>query len=272
MDLLKRIVVGVIFVPLLLYLYYEGGLWLLGFFSLLTALSTYEMFKMSSINNNLLLCLNILIAVLLFCQIALDLSHIILLLLCILLINGGIDVLFGHTDGFIKRVSTSLFAIVYPAIGFGLTYRLTEPFFALTYAISQPHYVSLLPILAICIWMTDTCAYFVGKTLGRHKGIFKCSPNKTLEGFIAGLLAPLGCSAILCNVAPEIYTWWHIVAIGVSAGLFGQFGDLFESMIKRDMGVKDSSHIIPGHGGVLDRFDSLLIAGPVLYLMMLFIV
>jgi len=263
MDLLKRVIVAVIFVPLLLFVYYTGGVWLLCVFSFLSMLCTYEIFKMLPSRNSVIMYINIVLSVLLFCQIAYPQLDMVLCLLCLLLINGGIDLLCGRTEGFINRISHTIFACVYPAMGFGLTYRLT---YQMTY-----HYEMLLPILAICIWMTDTCAYFIGKTFGKHKGIFKCSPNKTLEGFYAGLIAPLLCSFILYSVISDYYPWGQIIAVGVAAGLFGQVGDLFESMIKRDMGVKDSSHLIPGHGGVLDRFDSLLLAGPVLYVMLFFV-
>jgi len=259
MDLTKRIIVGVIFVPLLLLVYYVGGIWLLCVFSILSMLCTYEIFELLPTTNKAIMYINILLSVLLFCQIAYPQLDMVLCLLCLLLINGGIDLLLGHTEGFITRISHMIFACLYPAIGFGLAYRLTLQ--------NQ----MLLPILAICIWMTDTFAYFVGKSFGKHKGLFKCSPNKTIEGFYAGLIAPLLCSFFFLHVITDNYSWGHAIAVGLAAGLFGQIGDLFESMIKRDLRVKDSSNIIPGHGGVLDRFDSLLLAGPVLFVMLYFV-
>lgn len=122
--------------------------------------------------------------------------------------------------------------------------------------------------LTFCIWgalwIGDTTAYFGGKLLGKHKLAPRISPNKTIEGFLFGLAG-----AIFFCVA-----WWKLglvrfdigMAVGIAAGTFGQLGDLVESAIKRESGVKDSSSLLPGHGGVLDRFDSLFATAPVVAL------
>jgi phosphatidate cytidylyltransferase len=92
------------------------------------------------------------------------------------------------------------------------------------------------------------------------------SPNKTVEGFLGGLVGYLVAAMIVKIAWLTDAPAYHIVAISLLLGLFGQLGDLVESLWKRSLGIKDSSHIIPGHGGVLDRFDSLLFSAPVLYL------
>ncbi|HEQ99654.1 MAG TPA: hypothetical protein ENO22_09975 [candidate division Zixibacteria bacterium] len=118
------------------------------------------------------------------------------------------------------------------------------------------------------IFVCDTAAYFVGKPLGRIKFSPTVSPNKTVEGFIAGLvfgsLAAYGFSLLALHDVAK----WKMVLLGFTIALIGQLGDLMESLFKRRMGVKDSSNIIPGHGGVLDRFDSTLLALPTLYFLL----
>ncbi|HNU97951.1 MAG TPA: phosphatidate cytidylyltransferase, partial [Candidatus Syntrophosphaera thermopropionivorans] len=110
----------------------------------------------------------------------------------------------------------------------------------------------------------DSVAYFIGMKWGRHRGIFPISPKKSIEGFIAGIIAPFIIMIILYFIG-IIKSYQDLILVAVAAGIFGQLGDLVESMIKRFCGVKDSSKLIPGHGGILDRFDSILLAGSFLY-------
>ena len=117
----------------------------------------------------------------------------------------------------------------------------------------------------VVIWSGDTAAFFVGRSLGRHKCSPRISPNKTLEGVAASLAASL-----LVAVAAGLWFagtdfWWEPLPLAAALNVAGQFGDLAESALKRNAGVKDSSQLIPGHGGVLDRIDALLFAAPVLW-------
>ncbi len=118
---------------------------------------------------------------------------------------------------------------------------------------------------ALVTWATDTGAYLFGVAFGRHKLIPRISPRKTVEGAVGGLVAA-GFVGWLCakGITPFL-TPFAAAASGVFAGVMAQLGDLVESMIKRDVGIKDSAELLPGHGGVLDRFDSLLFTAPVLY-------
>ena len=119
--------------------------------------------------------------------------------------------------------------------------------------------VCVLLLLAVC-WAMDTAAYGVGSILGRHKLCPTISPGKTVEGAVAGLLAAVG-----VTVAMGLWLGLparHGVILGSVLGVMGQLGDLFESALKRRAGVKDSGAVLPGHGGVLDRFDSLLFNAP----------
>lgn len=122
----------------------------------------------------------------------------------------------------------------------------------------------LLMMLFIIIWSGDTAAYVFGKTIGRHQ-LSVISPRKTVEGAIAGLIfSVLG--ALACRYSfVEQLSLIHALFVGVLVGVAGQIGDLCESLLKRSANVKDSGNVFPGHGGMLDRLDSLLFGAPAMY-------
>ncbi len=126
----------------------------------------------------------------------------------------------------------------------------------------------LVWLIFISSWCCDTLAYYFGRAFGKHKLIPKVSPKKTVEGSLGGLLGSvLGCTIygyVISKYGVNI-ALYHYVIIGVLGGIFGQFGDLVASSIKRNAGVKDYSNLIPGHGGILDRFDSILFVSVVVY-------
>jgi phosphatidate cytidylyltransferase len=123
-------------------------------------------------------------------------------------------------------------------------------------------------VLAIT-FLQDTAAYFVGRSLGRHKLAPVLSPKKTWEGAIGGMAGAVAASLICIPLLGLPLRWWSAVLLGIAGGLAGPLGDLAESLIKRQVGLKDIGKIIPGHGGVLDRADSLLFTAPVLYYLVL---
>ena len=121
-------------------------------------------------------------------------------------------------------------------------------------------------LLFLITWLGDGGAYFCGRAFGKHKLAPVVSPNKTWEGVWGGMaLAVLGALGLRAWLLPEL-PWFHAVALGVLLTGTGVLGDLAESLVKRASGVKDSGRIMPGHGGFLDRVDSLLFSAPVLYL------
>jgi len=117
------------------------------------------------------------------------------------------------------------------------------------------------------IWFCDTAAYFGGRFLGKHKLAPNTSPNKTIEGGISGFLGALlifgFLGSYLIPSLDSLYLWIS----GVIVGIFGQLGDLVESRFKRDAGVKDTSTLLPGHGGFFDRFDSLIFVSPFIFML-----
>lgn len=120
--------------------------------------------------------------------------------------------------------------------------------------------------ILIITWISDTSAFLVGKYLGKHKLAPSISPNKTIEGAIAAIVS----STITSMIFGYLYYERYILplVLGITLGVMGQLGDLVESMLKREIGTKDSSSLLPGHGGILDRFDSLLFIAPTTYYML----
>ncbi|MBI3552911.1 MAG: phosphatidate cytidylyltransferase [Elusimicrobia bacterium] len=122
----------------------------------------------------------------------------------------------------------------------------------------------------VSVWVMDTTAYFVGKTLGRRKLAPELSPKKTVEGFLAGFIAAVLTVLAFRASEPGMLSVRRALALGVLIGTGGQVSDIAESMIKRAVGVKDSGSLLPGHGGVMDRFDSFLLSAPAVYYCLVF--
>lgn len=127
---------------------------------------------------------------------------------------------------------------------------------------------------ALCIvWATDIGAYLIGRQIGRRKLLPKVSPNKTVEGFVGGILSAVVVAIIFLIVDKSLlagYSFGMMLLLVVIFSIFSQFGDLVESAIKRHFGVKDSGKIIPGHGGILDRFDGMIFVFPIMHFFGLF--
>lgn len=122
------------------------------------------------------------------------------------------------------------------------------------------------------IWLCDSAAYFAGRRFGRHRLFARVSPGKSWEGAVAGFVAALGAFQLARVLVLPYMTVSEALVCGVIVGVCGQVGDLAESLLKREAGVKDSSTLIPGHGGVLDRFDSLLFVAPLVFVYLDFVV
>jgi phosphatidate cytidylyltransferase len=124
----------------------------------------------------------------------------------------------------------------------------------------------LVMLILVTIWLCDTAAYLFGIRFGRHALFKRISPHKTWEGAVAGFMVSLISAVGLGALMLPHFTLEQRAGLGFLIGIIGQFSDLVESMFKRDSGVKDSSRLIPGHGGMLDRFDSPVLIGPAVWL------
>lgn len=130
--------------------------------------------------------------------------------------------------------------------------------------VEQTDFSNMIWLIVITAFGTDIMAYFSGYLLGKHKLCPKISPKKTIEGSVGGILGSVILSGLFGYfVMPEVLV--HCLIIGVLGGIVSQFGDLTASVFKRKMGIKDYGNLIPGHGGILDRFDSVLFTGPMVY-------
>ncbi len=155
----------------------------------------------------------------------------------------------------LKNFAHSAFGLMYISLSIGLMMSL---------------YGIFLPIVLIgTIWINDTMAYIVGSLIGRTP-LSKISPKKTWEGTIGGIILASGLAGWLAWVGDEKFKWdqplWFWISFAAIAAITGTFGDLLESKLKRLAGVKDSGTLMPGHGGFLDRFDSLLVATPCVWI------
>ncbi|ANU10550.1 phosphatidate cytidylyltransferase [Planococcus antarcticus DSM 14505] len=125
--------------------------------------------------------------------------------------------------------------------------------------------LSYLVFALLVVWFTDSGAYFTGRKIGKRKLWPEISPNKTIEGFVGGIVWAIGIALVFNYFIPLNHSIILIIIVTIIASVFGQMGDLVESALKRHFNVKDSGAILPGHGGILDRFDSILFVMPLLH-------
>lgn len=170
----------------------------------------------------------------------------------------------------IKNVAISFFGLIYISISLSLFYAIRGMFLNSSMSMFFPNIELMVPILVIVtVWVNDTMAYLVGSFIGRTP-ISPISPKKTWEGTIAGVIL----SVVILSIVAGQYipiSAKYLYLITFVASVMGNLGDLFESKLKRLAGVKDSGSMMPGHGGFLDRFDSVLFAGPFVWLLLQFI-
>jgi len=180
-----------------------------------------------------------------------------------------------------------LLVILFPLVGFAELYRKkVTPFQNMGVTVIGLFYVVLpfvlinvmrlntdnfWPVLSIFIltWCSDTFAYLVGRKIGKRKSFERISPNKSWEGFVGGLLFSVLAGLIIAYFTDDSFVKYVVYGIVISS--FGTFGDLVESMLKRSLKIKDSGTILPGHGGLLDRFDAVIFVIPIIYFLELFI-
>ncbi|MBN2279556.1 MAG: phosphatidate cytidylyltransferase [Candidatus Marinimicrobia bacterium] len=266
-SLLTRILIGIIGIPAILYVIYIGGFSFLAFMAIVSAISQYEFYKMFRAHKGL----------------ESYYVHAIIFGFIWLLITYFAPEYFYHA----VLVPTMLFLILNLR---GDIIRSTEKF-SITVAgyLYIPVLISTLVmirqlwnysimkdggswkmvmVLFVAVWINDTFAFAFGSLFGRHKLSPKISPNKSREGSIAGIIGATITVFIFyfCHMLPEFFTLYHTMVLSLILGIFPQLGDLAESMMKRDSGVKDSGTLLLGHGGVLDRFDAIFMTAPAVYL------
>ena len=267
-NLIIRSLTGIIFVVVLISAIYIHPIFFLILFCIITGLTLWEFGGLVKHyeNANLQRTVNVLGGVYLFIATFVYANGLtdgkIFLPYLLFIMLTMIAELYYKAPNPINNWAFTLFAQVYCAGSFSiLNFIGAEP--------GTPGVMSYTPLfimaIFIFVWLDDTGAYLVGSLIGKHKLFERISPKKSWEGFFGGLILSLASSQAFAWFAPEInrMNWLGLAATVV---LFGTWGDLIESLLKRTLGVKDSGNVLPGHGGMLDRFDSVMLAVPASYI------
>lgn len=290
-ELALRVLFAVIAAPLALWIVLAGGAPLAALLAIVAALGAWEFYRLARASGARPLSdVGIVLAGLV--PLAVHASYLglftvppALAALLLLGILGATIWLRGVNGGPLGAAATTLLGVVYTAgmlaFGYAIRYHDTVIGYDLVgakhlalgaLAVRVPPGGVLLILPLVITWASDIGAYFTGRAIGGRKLIPAVSPGKTMAGAVGGLVASMIVSywygrGVLAPVAHLGFTPWGALLFGAIVSVAAQTGDLFESLLKREAGVKDSSRIIPGHGGILDRFDSLLFVLPVAYLL-----
>ncbi|KPJ59905.1 MAG: hypothetical protein AMJ46_09025 [Latescibacteria bacterium DG_63] len=260
-----RLLMGLAFIPLLVYLAHLGGYYFLAFVDFILFLGIFEFYRMMGrigyrpyraigIGTTLVLTWYIYFRSELYAD---------FLLTAALILIATLE-LFREGERFsVSHMAVTIFGVFYVGwLGAHFVYLRELPLRVGTDYSQGARYV-LLPFFLG--WTSDTAAYLGGRLFGKTRFLPRISPNKSLEGSASALIAaPFVAWAAKAIFAPFL-SMVDVIALGLISGVASQLGDLVESMIKREADVKDASNVIPGHGGMLDRFDSLLFAAPAVY-------
>ncbi|MBI4418134.1 MAG: phosphatidate cytidylyltransferase [Ignavibacteriales bacterium] len=305
-----RVAVAVVAIPLIALSVFEGGYWFFAFVALISTISLYEYYGLTKHKGAFPLTGLGLMAGLsvnagfIYERIQVDvyswfiergihlkmfsqLQFILVVLIVFLLVILSVE-LFRTKGSALLNVGSTVTGVLIISLCFGFLIGLRElfsygfpvhRFFGSAFsdgseAATIVHRWGGWTVLAlfVSVWVCDTAAYFVGSMIGRHKLYERVSPSKTWEGAVTGFVCAVG---VIIAAQQTVLPYLRLVdgiALGVLVGVFGQIGDLVESKFKRDAGLKDSSALIPGHGGVYDRFDSVVFLSPFVYLYIDFIV
>ncbi|MEK9727070.1 MAG: phosphatidate cytidylyltransferase [Candidatus Margulisiibacteriota bacterium] len=256
---MKRIITGIILLGIGYYVLSNGDMPLFVFLTTIGVLSFYEVRRITDLRSPWLMVSNMvfytaIMAYIHFFNVTFSLVYMVPVIVLFFIFCFEF---FRKTLVFRRRpFLNNLKYFCYIYFGFSSIYLIREFENGLIY----------ICLLFLSIWATDVFAYYGGKTFGRTK-LSDLSPKKTVEGTVAGVSAAVVLMGCVCYVYGFSY---YFMVLALVIGLMGQMGDLYESLIKRTHQVKDSSNLLPGHGGILDRADSSLFVAPIVYLMILF--
>jgi len=262
-NLMQRVAVAIVGIPLFLWLNIQGGLYFLALVLLLGLMATWEFWRLAAHRAH---PPSIAILLPLTAFIQLDFYYGFIgyweAILAVVMFLYVLEIWRNQGSQFMNLGAT-LVGLLYVNLSFGALLRLR-----LSETTGAGSGEALVLLLFLCVWAADIFAYFGGRGLGgkfiKKKLFPRISPKKTWEGYLAGIagsaLAAWACSAYISG-CPD----GRAIPAGLFIGAVAPAGDLLESMFKRDAGVKDSSGVIPGHGGVLDRFDTVMFVSPLLY-------
>lgn len=255
-----RVLVSIIAIPFILAASYFGGYFFLFFVLAISIISFYE-FTLLARHKNMYTNIWIGLISVFFFVINSYLKYFDnYLSLLIVVASVCIIELFRNKDSAILNLGAALLGILYIGLFSAALISIRE--FYSQHNENYSYGGFLIISIFASIWICDSAAYYIGTAFGKHKLFPRVSPKKSWEGAIAGFIF-----AILAMIASKLIildflSWNSTIGIGLIVGVLGQIGDLVESLFKRDSGVKDSSDLIPGHGGIFDRFDSLIFSAP----------
>lgn len=251
-NLTQRVLAGFIGIPVIIGAAYFGGIYFLIFSIIVSSLALWEFCSMFEKKGFSPLKLSgIIISAVSIVIIFSDWRYLELFVFIFLFLISTLEIF--------RKEKNPLNPVI---LIFGIVY-IVFPFIMLN-VFSDSSFTNIVIFIFILIWSCDTAAYFGGRLIGKHR-LSTISPKKTWEGSVTGFIFTIIISLLIYFIFPDKFNLKDAVTTGIIIGIFSQVGDLFESLIKRYCGVKDSSDIIPGHGGILDRFDSLLFVTPVIY-------
>lgn len=255
-----RIITGVIGLPILIAFLYMGGLYRLALTVFLSVAAMWEFCHAlnQKLENKMRFPLMLILTLGILAVMKLNDQMVMQALTVGFMIIFCSEVFLGKADAY--RGIASVFALVYIPLMFGALLQFD-------YIPKGLFYIWMVPIIA---FVTDTAAYFVGRAIGKRKLAPKISPKKTVEGAVGGIIfAAAGLTAygfIVKQYFGFALPIWFYPILGIVGSIVSQCGDLTASMIKRKMEIKDFGKVLPGHGGILDRFDSILFTLPIVYI------
>lgn len=258
----QRILTGVIGAPLVILFMYAGGIPFAVLVLAVALIAQYELYRMMELGGlhpqrvaGLILGALVVLHPLVPWFLALALAGVL-----ILIATSPFHV---KDQQPLQNLSATVFGVIYPSgfLAFLLSLRTARGDFVDNI---EAFYLTLTTILLV--WAADTFAYVAGRSFGKHKLAPSVSPKKTWEGSAGGAIGALAVAIVLKLTLLDFVDWIHILVFAMICGIVSQLGDLAESKMKRSVGAKDSGTILPGHGGLLDRFDAMILASPLVYL------
>ncbi len=270
-NLITRVLIAVIFIPLILYISYFGRVPFMSFVNLLIFLGLIEFSSILKLKG-----ISLSQAFLIIFGLAIGISvyffsdrFIRLITLVSVLTTGLFQLTRYKFDKAIENLSSFLFGLVYVGLFFSFLILIRE--FPHRYGLEYRLGGLWIIFLFLCTWFSDIFSYFIGTPFGKHKILPQVSPNKSWEGSFGGIAGALVAALVSKSIFFKEVSSLHLLSLAVLISVFGQLGDFVESSFKRQVSLKDSSSIIPGHGGILDRFDSLLFSAPLVYFYLTFV-
>ena len=259
----NRVVVSILAIPIVLAATYFGGYYFFALVTIISLAAFYEftlLVKNKNANANLILGSLIVFSLLLNQLIKFVEIEVIIVIASLVLL---VVELFRNNGSAILNLGSTFLGIFYIGLFSTSLIALREFYFASNETDLYGAFL-IISILA-STWIGDSAAYYGGTAFGKHKLFPRVSPKKSWEGAIFGFIFSVGTLILAKVIVLNYLSSADAIFIGIIIGIFGQLGDLVESLIKRDSDVKDSSSFIPGHGGFFDRFDSLLFSAPAIW-------